>query len=295
MQNNLNFNELHYFLQVAKTGSFTKAANALGVTTSAMSHSIRNLENSLNVRLLNRTTRSISLTEAGETLLLQIAPHFKAISAGIHQLADCQDHIRGTIRINTSEFAAQQFLYPKLLPLLQNYPQLNIELFVENRWVDIVAQGFDMGVRLGYALAQDMVAVRISDELKMALVAAPGYLQNQPPITQLADLDKHHLIAMRLSSDQAIDNWEFNVDGEKVQYRPTPRFCVSGALRYQAAKDGLGVTWLPQSLVSEDLHKGNLVELLPELAMTYEPLYLYYPNRKGNRAAFKLIVEKLKA
>ena len=294
MLNNLNFNELYNFVQIIYAGSFTKAAEKLGVTTSALSQSVKSLEAQLNMRLLNRTTRSVSPTEAGSQLLAQIAPHFSAITDGIRNLDELRDEPHGTIRINTSEFSARQLLYPKLKPFMQANPHINIELMIENRWVDIVAEGFDMGVRLGYALFEDMISVRISEPFKMVVVASPAYLQGKSAVKKIEDLARHSLIAGRFSSSQGIDPWEFNVKGETVRFTPEAQFLSNGNLQYQAVKDGFGIGWLAWDIVKEDVANGELLELLPRFAKIYDPLYLYYPNRKGNSKAFQMVVDLLR-
>lgn len=294
MLNNLNFNELYNFVQILNAGSFTKAAERLGVTTSALSQSVKSLETQLDMRLLNRTTRSISPTEAGEKLLAEIAPHFLAISNGIRHLDELRDEPHGIIRINTSEMAAREILYPKLKPFLKAHPHIKVELMIEPRWVDIVAQGFDMGVRLGYALFEDMISVRISEPLKMALVASPAYLRGKSAVKKIEDLINHDLIAGRFSSEQGVDPWEFNVKGETVRFTPDAQFLSNGNLQYQAVKDGFGIGWLSLNYIKQDLADGTLTELLPKFAKIYDPLYLYYPNRKGNSKAFQMIVDLLR-
>ena len=172
-----NFNELNYFITIAQAGSFVKAAKSLQISPSALSHSMRNLESRLDLRLFNRTTRSMSLTEAGEQLFKQVAPLFKSINDEVHALANFLETPSGTIRINSTSLAVEMILYPKLRDFLTQYPQIKVEIQADNNWVDIVEQGFDMGCRIGDDLAKDMVAVKISEPLKMALVASPDYLK----------------------------------------------------------------------------------------------------------------------
>lgn len=295
MLNNLpNLNELYYFIQIVQAGSFVKAADKLGVTSSALSQNVKSLEKALGIRLLNRTTRSISPTDAGEKLLAQITPHFQAIVGGLNLLDDWRNAPLGTIRINASEFATNFLLYPKLSGLLAQYPELKLDIVVDNRWVDIVEQGFDMGVRLGYALYKDMISVQISEPMRMAVVASPDYLKGKPTVQKIEDLRDHRLIGMRISNAHGQDSWEFKVKNERVMFEPTPHFSVSNGLRHKAALDGLGIAWLPEMTVRADLQSGKLVELLGKYAMTYEPLYLYYPNRQGHSKAFELVVETLR-
>lgn len=295
LHNIANFNEFYYFVHIIQAGSFSKAAEKLGITPSALSQNIRNLETRLNVRLINRTTRSISPTDAGEQLYANIAPHFRAITDSIQDLDDWHDTPQGTIRINTSELAAREILYPKLRPLLQENPHLRVELMVDNRWVDIVAEGFDMGVRLGYAVYQDMISVQISAPMSMALVATPDYLQDKKVVEKIEDLLQHDLIACQFASHQQVDTWEFVQDGETVRFTPHhARFVNNGSLQYDAARDGLGIAWLARHYVADDLASGALVELLPHSVQTYDPMYLYYPNRKGHSKIFQMVVDAVR-
>ncbi|KGQ70019.1 LysR family transcriptional regulator [Chelonobacter oris] len=289
-----HFNELHAFITVARAGSFTAAAQRLGVSKSALSQTIGHLEGRLNLRLFNRTTRSISLTPAGAQLFGETEPHFAAIQDGIDNLGNFKDTLSGSIRINTSELAANLILYPKLKPLLAQYPELHIDLVVDNRWVDIVGQGFDMGVRLGYAVHQDMIAVQISAAAKMVVVASPDYLHGKPAVADISDLLQHRLIGMRFSSDHQQTAWEFSVNNQTVAFQPQAPFSANNNLRYQAVRDGLGIAWLPEMAVKNDLDSGSLIELLGEYAIVYEPLYLYYPNRKGHLNIFKIVVDALR-
>lgn len=165
---------------------------------------------------------------------------------------------------------------------------------VDNRWVDIVEQGFDMGVRLGYALYKDMIAVKISDPVRMAVVASPDYLHGKQPVQAIADLQAHRLIGLRLSNQHGETQWEFKQNGERITFQPEPHFSINNGLLLQAALDGLGIAWLPDMVVREAVAKGDLVELLGDYAMEYEPLYLYYPNRQGHSQAFELVVEALR-
>lgn len=291
-----NFNELNYFLTVAQTQSFVQAGQLLGVSSSALSHSMKNLETRLGLRLFNRTTRNVSLTEAGQQLYRQIAPHYQAINHEIAALSDFLNTPSGTIRINSLAIAAEAVLYPKLRDFLPKYPQINVEIVVENRWVDIVKEGFDFGVRLGRDVANEMIAVQISEPLKMALVASPAYLAEHGTPKSIEELAEHRLIGMRISAQHGSElPWEFKVKKETVKFVPTPKFSINNHLRPKAALDGLGIAWLPQmGEVQGYLDRGELVELLPKNAMVYDPFYLYYPSRKGHSNAFQLVLEALR-
>lgn len=289
-----HFDDLYTFITVVQAGSFTKAAGQLGVSKSALSQTISQLEQRLNIRLLNRTTRSLAPTTAGEKVLAEFAPMFASMQNSLRELNDFHDHAIGTIRINSSEVAAYTVLYPKLAPLLAQNPHLHIELQIENVFVDIVEKGFDMGVRLGNAVQQNMIAVQISEPMQMALVAGREYMASNHQVTQIDDLSRHQLIGTRLSSDHQPAEWEFFKDNQTIIYQPKPHFAVNNRLRIQAVLDGLGISWLPKMWVDEYLENGAMVELLPDWAMTYEPLYLYYPNRKYHSKAFEMVVGALR-
>ncbi len=290
-----NFNELNYFLTLAQTQSFVKAGQLLGISSSALSHSMKNLETRLNLRLLNRTTRNVSLTEAGQQLFEQLFPLYQAINYEVDALGDFLDTPSGLIRINAPAVAAEAVLYPKLKPILNQYPKIRLEIVVDNRWADIVKEGFDMGVRLGNDVAKEMIAVPISEPLKMALVASPDYLAQHGSPKNIDDLQQHRLIGAKLSAAHGAEmQWEFKDKKERITFTPKSQFSINNHLRLQAVSDGLGIAWIAHMSVADALNSGHLVELLPEYAMTYEPLYLYYPSRCGHSNVFKLIVDALR-
>lgn len=290
-----HFNELNYFLTVAETHSFVESGKRLGISASALSHSMKSLESKLNLRLFNRTTRSVSLTDAGKQLYEHIAPLYRSINQEIDALSNFLNTPSGTLRINAPEVAVNHVLYPKLRPLLAQYPKIKLEIISENRWVDIVKQGFDMGVRLGRDVAKEMIAVQISAPIKMALVASPDYLQQQGTPKTLEELDNHHLISTRLTAQNSGEiAWEFKHKGKTINYIPQAHFCTNNNLRKQAALDGLGIAWLTQIDVAKELEQGRLVEVLPKYAITYDPLYLYYPSRRGHSNLFQLVVDALR-
>lgn len=278
-----NFNELNYFLTLAQTQSFVKARQLLGISSSALSHSMKNLETRLNLRLLNRTTRNMSLTEAGQ----QLFPLYQAINYEIDALGDFLDTPSGLIRINAPAVAAEAVLYPKLKPILNQYPKIRLEIVVDNRWADIVKEGFDMGVRLGNKVAKEMIAVPISAPLKMALVASPDYLAQYGSPKNINDLQQHRLIGAKLSAEHGtVMQWEFKYKKELITFTPKSQFSINNHLCLQAVSDGLGIAWVAHMSVADAIHSGQLVELLPEYAMTYDPLYLYYPSRRGHSNVF---------
>lgn len=290
-----NFNELNYFITIAHAKSFAKAAKSLNISPSALSHSMRSLESRLELRLFNRTTRSISLTEAGEQLYHQIAPLFQSINNEVNALSDFRKTPSGTIRINAANLAVETIIYPKLRHFLNRYPQITIEIHCDNNWVDIVKQGFDMGCRIGDDLPKEMIAMRISDPLKMALVASSEYFKNRAIPKQIQALNQHQLIGLRISAQHGTElPWEFVENDNIIKYHPSSHFLINNHLRKQAALDGLGITWIGLPEVANELATGSLIELLPKYAITYEPFYIYYPNRKGHTNVFKLVLEALK-
>ncbi|MCO6547288.1 MAG: hypothetical protein J6583_05880, partial [Gilliamella sp.] len=240
-------------------------------------------------------TRSVSLTEAGEQLYQKISPLFESINQEVNALNNFINIPSGTIRINAPSIAVEHIIYPKLRDFLPRYPLIKIEIQADNSWADIVKQGFDMGCRLGGDIAKEMIAVKISPPLKMALVASPEYLIGKVIPKQIKELDEHRLIGMRISSQHGTElPWEFLQAGKMVKYHPHSQFIINNHLRKQAALDGLGITWTAQTDVEKELASGELVELLAEFAITYDSFYLYYPSRKGHSNVFKLIIDLLK-
>ena len=290
-----NYNELNYFIIIAEAKSFIGAAKSLGVSSSALSHSMRNLETRLNLRLFNRTTRSLSLTEAGEQLYKQLAPLFKQINEEVNALGDYLHTPSGTIRINASNIAIENFIYPKLSQFSLRYPQIKIEIQCDNNLVDIVKEGFDMGCRIGNDLAKEMIAVKISDPLRMVLVASPDYLKQRNEPKQIGDLDDHLLIGKKVSTQYGIESiWQFFDKGNTIEYHPACHFSINNQLRKQATLDGLGISWIGYPDVQNELASGQLIELLSEYSIIYEPFYIYYPSRKGHSNVFKLVLDALK-
>lgn len=290
-----NLNELSYFITVAQTSSFVKAGQLLGISSSALSHSMRKLETRLNLRLFNRNTRCVSLTEAGDQLYQKISPLFDSINQEVNALSNFISTPSGTIRINAPSIAIEHFIYPKIRDFLPRYPLIRVEIQADNSWADIVKQGFDMGCRLGGNIAKEMIAVKISPPLKMALVASPEYLIGKVIPKQIKELDKHRLIGMRISTQHGRElPWEFTQAGKMIKYHPHSQFMINNHLRKQAALDGLGITWTAQADVEKELASGELVELLTEFAITYDSFYLYYPSRKGHSNVFKLIIDALR-
>ena len=290
-----NINDLLAFLAVARAKSFTRAAAQLGVSQSALSHSIRGLEERLGIRLLTRTTRSVAPTEAGERLLRNIGPHFDEIDAEIDALSELRDKPSGTIRINSSEHAAETLLWPKLAQFLPHYPDIRVEIWADYTLADIVAERFDAGVRLGEQIARDMVAVRIGPEERLVVVGAPAYLAQRALPRHPRDLVQHRCINLRLPTSGGLYAWEFEKDGQELKVR------VDGQLVFnalppilKAALASFGLAFLPEELVRPHIAAGRLTALLADWTPPFPGYHLYYPSRRQHSAAFALLVEALR-
>jgi DNA-binding transcriptional LysR family regulator len=290
-----NFNDLAVFAAVAREQSFTRAAAKLGVSTSALSQTIRNLEERLGVRLLTRTTRSVASTEAGARLLRTVAPRFEEIEAEIAALSDLRERPAGTIRITAGEHPAISVLQPALKRLLPAYPDIRVEIVADYGLTDIVAQGYDAGVRLGEQVAKDMVAVRISSDIRMAVVASPRYLKKHAAPQSPHDLTAHKCINFRLPTYGGLFVWEFGKDGREVNVRVDGQIIVNNiALRLASALDGLGVAYMPEDQVIREIRARRLVRLLDDWCPTFSGYHLYYPSRRQHSAAFALVVDALR-
>jgi DNA-binding transcriptional LysR family regulator len=290
-----DFNHLQAFILVARERSFTRAAAQLGVSQSALSHTIRGLESRLGVRLLARTTRGVSPTEAGEKLYASLEPHYEAIEAGLGALGEARDKPAGTIRITTHDHAASTILWPKLSKVLAAYPDIRIEIGIHYGLIDIVAERFDAGVRTGDQVAKDMIAVRISPDIRRAVVGSPAYLAGQPLPRTPQDLTRHNCINLRLATYGGLAPWDFVKDGKELQvqvegqaiFNTTPQ-------KLQAALDGAGLATLPDDMVLEHVAAGRLVRVLEDWCPAYPGYHLYYPSRRQASPAFALVVEALR-
>jgi DNA-binding transcriptional LysR family regulator len=290
-----NVSDLIAFLAVARTGSFTQAAQQLGVSQPALSHALKELERRLGLRLLNRTTRSVSTTEAGERLLRTIAPHFDGIEAGLAALTELRDKPAGTVRITIGDQPAESILLPAVARLLPVYPDLNVEISVNNGFVDIVAERFDAGVRLGETLAQDMVAVRIGPDMRMAVVGSPAYFAGRPTPRTPHDLAQHTCIGLRYTAQGGIGVWDFEKAGRAVNVRVEGQLIVSNiALVRLGALQGAGLAYLPEDYVAPLISTGELVGVLKEWCEPFPGYHLYYPSRRQHTPAFALLLEALR-
>lgn len=289
-----NFNDLLAFLAVARARSFTKAAAQLGVSQSALSHTIRGLETKLGVRLLTRTTRSVSPTEAGERLLQTLSPRVDEIEIELAALSEFRDKPAGTIRITAAEHGAS-ILWPKLAKFLPQYPDIKVEVNVNYGMIDIVEQQYDMGLRLGDQVAKDMIAVRIAPDLRMAVVASPSYFSHYPQPETPRDLTSHNCINLRLQTHGGLYAWEFAKDGQALNVRVEGQLVFNGsAPMLRAALAGLGLAYVPEDMVQEHLATGQLVQVLGDWCPSFPGYHIYYPSRRQSSPAFKLLVEALR-
>jgi DNA-binding transcriptional LysR family regulator len=290
-----NLNDLLGFLEVARERSFTRAAAKLGVSQSALSHAIRVLETRLGVRLLARTTRSVSPTEAGERLLRSIGPRFDQIETDLAALSELRDKPAGTIRITAAEHAAESVLWPALEKLLPAYPEIKVELIVDYGLTDIVAERYDAGVRLGEQVAKDMIAVRIGPDFRMAVVGSPSYFATRPKPKRPQDLTAHQCINIRLPTYGGIYPWEFEKRGRPLKVRVEgPVVFNNIALRLKAVRAGLGLAYLPEDQVDADVGRGRLVRVLEDWCAPFPGYHLYYPSRRQPAQAFALLVDALR-
>lgn len=289
------YSDLMAFLAVARERSFTRAAAQLGVSQSALSHSISALEARMGVRLLTRTTRSVSPTEMGERLLQNVAPRFHEIEAELAAIGELRDKPAGTIRITASENAAESVLWPKLAAFLPAYPQIKVEVTVEPRMVDIVAERYDMGVRLGADVAKDMVAVRISEDMQFVVVGSPAYFQHHAPPALPKDLIDHNCINLRLMSHGDIYAWEFAKGEQQIKARVEGQLVFNGTrLILQAALNGSGLGYLPVALVKPYLVSGQLVQVLADWCPRFPGYHLYYPSRRQLSRAMRMLIDALR-
>ena len=289
-----NFDDLAAFAVVATERSFTQAAAKLGVSQPALSHKIRGLEERLGLRLLTRTTRSVSPTEAGERLLQTVRPRFEEIEAELAALSVLRARPAGNIRITAGEHPAVAILRPALARFLPCHPDINVEIAVDYGLTDIVSARFDAGVRLGEQVAKDMIAVRIGPDMRMAVVGSPAYFAGHPPPGTPAELTVHKCINLRLPTYGGVFAWEFEKDGRELKVRVDGQLVFNNiGLRLGAALDGLGLAYLPEDRVADHLRSGRLVRVLSEWCPFFAGYYLYYPGRRAS-PAFALLVEALR-
>jgi DNA-binding transcriptional LysR family regulator len=290
-----NFNDLLAFVAVAREGSFTRAAAQLGVSQSALSQTIRVLEERLGIRLLTRTTRSVAPTEAGERLLRTVAPRFDEIETELGAMREQRDKPAGTFRLTSSDHAASAILMPKLAALLPLYPDITVEINSDNRLVDIVEQRFDAGVRLGEQVARDMIAVRIGPDVRMIVVGAPAYFARHAAPKKPQDLTGHLCVNLRLPTLGGLYAWELKKGKRELNVRVDGQVVVNGASQMMAAVlAGLGLGFMLEDAVREHVAAGRLVVALEDWSPTFAGYHLYYPSRRQASPAFALLVDALR-
>lgn len=290
-----NFNDLLSFLVVARERSFTRAAAQLGVSQSALSHAMRNLETRLEVRLLTRTTRSVAPTEAGEQLFMRLSPHLLEIEQELTALRDTRDRPAGNIRLTAGEHAMSAVLWPVLKPFMAQYPDINVEVTVDNGLTDIVDGRFDAGVRLGEQVAKDMIAVRIAPDMRMAVVGSAEYLQRFGVPETPEQLDQHRCINMRLPTRGGLYAWEFERDGRELRVRVDGQLILNSLpQRIDAAENGLGLAYVPEDAVQDALAESRLVRVLEAWCPAFTGYHLYYPSRRQHTTAFALLIAALR-
>lgn len=290
-----NLNDLVAFVTVARERSFTRAAAQLGISQSALSQTIRLLEARLDVRLLTRTTRSVSPTEAGERLFQSLGPHFDEIDAELQALSEVRDKPSGTVRITAADYTIDFLLWPKLDAVLAQYPDIKVELVVDYGLTDIVAERFDAGVRMGDQIAKDMISVPIGPQVRFAVVGAPSYMAGREVPQVPHDLLGHNCINLRLPTYGSYYAWEFEKGDQELRVR------VEGQLAFNSVHNilracvaGHGLAYMPEDLVAPDLADGRLVRLLADWCPPWEGYHLYYPSRRQTLPALRVIVDALR-
>lgn len=290
-----NVADLIAFITVAQDRSFTRAAARLGVSQSALSHAMSRLEKRLGVRLLTRSTRSVSPTEAGERLLATVEPRFREVDAALERVSEFRDKPAGTIRVSAGEHAINAVLWPRLQGFTEEYPDIQLEIIAENGFVDIVAERYDAGVRLGEQLAKDMVAVRIGADWRMAVVGSPGYLEGRQLPASPHDLTEHVCINLRLPTYGGHYAWEFEHEGRRLNVRVEGQLTFSSSNHIlSAALVGSGLACIPEDIVVPYVKSGQLVRLLEDWMPTFDGYHLYYPSRRQTSPAFTRLIEALR-
>lgn len=290
-----DLNRLRWFQLVAEERSFTRAAARIGVAQSTLSHTIKQLEAQMGIRLLTRTTRNVAVTEAGERLLHVIAPRLTEIDEEIAALSELRDKPSGTIRLTLSDHALDRVVWPKLKTVLRDYPDIHVELILDSTFRNIVEEGFDAGVRLGESVEKDMIAVRIGPDWRLVAVASPAYLAARGRPQHPTDLIRHACINMRHEGAGGLYAWEFEKDGQALRVR------VSGQLTFNtsyamidAAVSHYGIAYVPYDIIEAQLASGSLVQVLDDWSPFFDGYFLYYPSRRQNLPAFRILIEALR-
>jgi DNA-binding transcriptional LysR family regulator len=290
-----HLNDLAALMAVAREKSFTRAAKQLGVSQSALSHTVRNLETRLGLRLLTRTTRSVSPTEAGERLLSSIGPHLEGIELAIEQLSALRDKPSGTVRLTATEYCAEAILWPPIRKLLSRYPDINVEITIDFGLTNIVAERFDAGVRMGGMIERDMIAVPISPKLRMAAAGAPSYFADRRKPETPQDLTEHNCCNLRLPTYGGLYAWEFEKNGQELNVRVEGQLVFNtGRMLLRAALDGAGLVFMTEGELEPYFKDGRLVRVLEDWCEPFSGYHLYYPSRRQSTPAFSLIVDSLR-
>jgi DNA-binding transcriptional LysR family regulator len=290
-----NLNDLLAFVAVGQERNFTKAAAKLGVSQSALSHTIRGLEERLGLRLLTRTTRSVAPTEAGERLLRIVGPRFEEIKAELEALSELREKPAGTVRITATDYAADTILWPKLTNFLRQYPDIKVEIIIDYGLIDIVAQRFDAGVRSGEQVAKDMIAVRIGPDMRFAVVGAPSYFSTRSEPQRPQELTGHNCINLRLPTHGGLYAWEFEKDGRELRVHVEGQLVFNGSFQMlNAALAGFGLAYVPEDVAQPHLAKGRLKRVLEDWCPPNSGYHLYYPSRRQSSTAFALVVDALR-
>lgn len=291
-----NINDLFAFLAVAQERSFTRAAGKLGISQSSLSHTIRALETRLGVRLLTRTTRSVSPTEAGERLMQTVAPRLEEIEAELSAVSDLGDRPVGTIRITAIDHVIDSVIWPRIAKVLEQYPDVRVEISTDYRMVDIAQDRFDIGVRYGDQVQKDMVAVRLTPEIPMTIVGSPRYFETHKVPTNPQDLQRHNCITLRLSSSGGLYAWELQQDGKTVETRVSGQVTFTGAYQMLAgALSGYGLAFLPEEMTAADVQAGRLRRVMDDWCPRFPPLYAYYPSHRNSSRAMRIVIEAMRA
>lgn len=290
-----DFSDLAAFIAVAEAGSFTRAAAVLGLSQAALSYAVRGLEERLGVRLIARTTRSLSLTDAGEKLLNSLRPAFDHIDNEIAAIGALRDTPSGTIRIATFRHAAKRVLWPTMVRLMAAYPDITFEVSVSEGLTDIVAGRFDAGIRLGEQVEKDMISVRISPEVRMAVVGSPAYFASHPHPKTPRDLSEHDCVSYRQTTSGGIYAWEFERDGVELEVKVSGHLIINdNEMMENAALDGLGLVYLFESQVARHIAEGRLIRVLEDWCPPFPGYHLYYPSRRQHTPAFSLLLDALR-
>ncbi|MFW1945221.1 LysR family transcriptional regulator [Acinetobacter guillouiae] len=290
----INLNDLMTFTEVIKNQNFTKTAAKLGITQSAVSQSMSQLEEHIGLKLFNRTTRSLTLTDAGHRLSELVGKNLEDITLGLERLSAMKDKLAGIVRISADEYVIKYHIWNRLKNTLKNYPDIQLELISENRRIDIAKEGYDAGVRLGNLVEKDMVAIPISHKIKMCLVASPDYLDKYGIPLSIDDLKKHQCIHVRILTDHSLLPWVFNDDGQNISFKGSGQLTLTSIEQIaDATLNGYGISYLPKDLADTYINQGLFFEIMPEKAITLPPFYLFYTSRKLISPAFSVIKNAL--